>query len=286
MTDRILKRQHPALRDDIGDLITRRPLPGPAIAQLDPFLFLNHHGPQVYPPDNRGLPFGPHPHRGFETVTFILAGELSHLDTGGHESVIHAGGVQWMTAGSGLVHAELSSADFRRKGGALEILQLWVNLPARLKMTQPRYVGLQRDAIPAIAGDGGRVTVNLIAGSYDGQKGPIEPLLDIFMATVSFTPGGRLRLPVAAGRSVFLYVVRGTLEVAGQPAKPHHLIELDEAGDTLALTTTSEAAILLGHAEPLNEPVVSYGPFVMNTRDEIVQAIQDYQAGKMGSLDV
>ena len=150
MTTRTIARLHAAYRDDIGDLSTRRPLPGPAIDQLDPFLFLNHHGPQTYRPGNRGLPFGPHPHRGFETVTFILEGQLSHLDSGGHESVIDAGGVQWMTAGSGLVHAELSPEAFKRSGGPLEILQLWVNLPSRLKMTKPHYVGLQAPDIPKI----------------------------------------------------------------------------------------------------------------------------------------
>src|SRR3569833_2338425 len=134
---------HPAQRDDIADLVTRRPVPGPELAQLDPFLFLNHHGPQTYGPDNRGLPFGPHPHRGFETVTFIVEGSLAHRDTGGHESVIDAGGVQWMTAGRGLVHAELSPESFKRTGGPLEILQLWVNLPSRLKMTAPVYTGLE-----------------------------------------------------------------------------------------------------------------------------------------------
>ena len=121
MTDvlqpRSVLRQHPAHRDDIGDLVTRRPVPGPGIEQIDPFLFLNHHGPQTYPPNNRGLPFGPHPHRGFETVTFILEGELAHNDSGGGESIIRAGGVQWMTAGSGLIHAELSPESFKRAGG-------------------------------------------------------------------------------------------------------------------------------------------------------------------------
>ena len=145
--------QYPSLRDDIGDLVTTRPLPGPGIEQIDPFLFLNHHGPQTYPPNNRGLPFGPHPHRGFETVTFILEGELAHRDSAGHESVIRAGGVQWMTAGSGLIHAEVSPEDFLRSGGPLEILQLWVNLPARLKMTRPRYQGVQADEIPTLMAD-------------------------------------------------------------------------------------------------------------------------------------
>jgi redox-sensitive bicupin YhaK (pirin superfamily) len=286
MPSRTIKRLHPAYRDDIGDLVTRRPLPGPALDQLDPFLFLNHHGPQVYPPNNRGLPFGPHPHRGFETVTFILDGELAHLDTGGHESVIRAGGVQWMTAGRGLVHAELSSAAFKRSGGPLEILQLWVNLPARLKMTAPRYVGLQGEDIPAIAADDGKVTLNLIAGSWQEQKGPIQPLLDFFMATLRFAPGGRLSLPVAAGRNVFLYVVSGAPEVGGQPARPHHLVELNNDGDSVEIAAGTDAVILFGHAEPLNEPVVAHGPFVMNTREEILQAIQDYQTGKMGDLRI
>src|SRR5512140_3068636 len=125
---------HRAERDDIADLTTRRPLPSRSIGELDPFLFLNHHGPQVYPPGSNGLPFGPHPHRGFETVTFILEGELAHRDSGGHESIIGPGGVQWMTAGSGLIHEEVSPEDFKRRGGLMEILQLWVNLPASLKM--------------------------------------------------------------------------------------------------------------------------------------------------------
>src|SRR5512146_64126 len=156
MNARTLRRLHDAWRDDIGDLVTRRPLPGPEIAQLDPFLFLNHHGPQVYPPGNEGLPFGPHPHRGFETVTFIVQGELTHRDSAGHESVIHAGGVQWMTAGRGLVHAEVSSPEFKARGGPLEILQLWVNLPAKLKMTEPRYIGLGTAEIPALPTPDGR----------------------------------------------------------------------------------------------------------------------------------
>lgn len=279
MTARTLRRLHPALRDDIGDLVTRRPLPGPAIDQVDPFLFLNHHGPQTYAPNNAGLPFGPHPHRGFETVTFILAGELAHRDSAGHESVIAAGGTQWMTAGRGIVHAELSPESFKRRGGALEILQLWVNLPARLKFTAPRYVGLQRDAIPAVASADGKATVNLVAGAWRGVTGPIESLTGVFMSTVELEPGGRVAFDGLGGRSVFLYVVRGSVAIGGAPAPAHHLVELDD-GDRLAIASDGGAVLLFGHAEPLGEPVVAHGPFVMNTRDEIVQAIRDYQAGK------
>jgi len=272
---------HPAGRDDIGDLVTRRPLPGPQVDQVDPFLFLNHHGPQTYRPGNHGLPFGPHPHRGFETVTFILEGELSHSDTGGHESVIRAGGVQWMTAGSGLVHAELSPDSFKRSGGPLEILQLWVNLPSRLKMTRPRYTGLQRDGIPAIAADDGRVTVNLISGGWNGHNGPIESLTGVMMATVELQPGGVFRADALAGRTVFLYVVRGAATVDGTAVAAFHLAELGpgDAVEIAAGAAGDGAVLLFGHADPIGEPVVSYGPFVMNTADEIRQAMRDYQAG-------
>jgi hypothetical protein len=284
MTAKTIKRAHAALRDDIADLTTRRPVPGRDVEQIDPFLFLNHHGPQVYAPHNRGLPFGPHPHRGFETVTFILTGELAHVDSAGHESVIKEGGIQWMTAGSGLVHAEISPEEFKRRGGPLEILQLWVNLPPRLKMTAPRYVGLQRPEIPAIATPDGKGTVNLVSGEYLGLKGGMEPLLDIFLATVELKAGARVSFPGVVRRNVFLYVVRGEIDVAGAPAPPWHLIELNEDGDTVDVEATSDAVLLFGHAEPIGAPVVAYGPFVMNTREEIMQAMHDYQAGRFNAI--
>jgi redox-sensitive bicupin YhaK (pirin superfamily) len=284
MPSKTVKRAHPAMRDDIADLTTRRPVPGRDVEQIDPFLFLNHHGPQVYAPRNRGLPFGPHPHRGFETVTFILTGELAHRDSAGHESIIKAGGIQWMTAGSGLVHAEVSPEEFMRQGGPLEILQLWVNLPPRLKMTQPRYIGLQQDEIPAIPAADGKAVVNLISGEFAGTKGAMQPLLDIFMSTVDLKAGARLSFPGVQGRNVFLYVVRGALKVAGEAVPHWHLIELNEDGDTVDIEADSDAVILFGHAEPIGAPVVAYGPFVMNSREEIMQAMQDYQAGKFNAL--
>jgi redox-sensitive bicupin YhaK (pirin superfamily) len=280
MSDKTIKQRHAALRDDIGDLTTRRPVPGPGLEQIDPFLFLNHHGPQTYRPGNRGLPFGPHPHRGFETVTFILEGELAHMDTAGHESVIRAGGVQWMTAGSGLVHAEVSPEEFKRDGGALEILQLWVNLPARLKMTRPRYVGLQRESIPVLKTADGGGTVNLIAGQWSGRQGPIESLTGVFMATVQLKAGGSVAFPGLAGRNVFLYVVRGSARVGGEEAPPYSLLEMSDTGDSVQIEAVSDALLLFGHAEPIGEPVVAHGPFVMNTREQISEAIRDYQAGK------
>lgn len=279
MTTRAIRSRHAARRDDIGELITRRPLPGPGLEQIDPFLFLNHHGPQIYPPGNGGLPFGPHPHRGFETVTFILEGELAHLDSAGHQSVIRAGGVQWMTAGRGLIHAELSPDGFRRAGGPLEILQLWVNLPARLKMTPPAYVGLQRESIPALPTADGRGRVNLIAGRWGGAEGPIRSLTGAFMSTVQLAAGGRVEFGGVGRRNVFLYVVRGAIEIEGAGAQAHTLVALADEGDRVDIRAIDDAALLFGHAEPIGEPVVAHGPFVMNTREEITQAIRDYQAG-------
>ncbi len=282
MSHKTLIRRHAAVRDDIADLTTRRPVPGPTLEHLNPFLFLNHHGPQVYRPGNRGLPFGPHPHRGFETVTFIIEGSLAHHDTGGHESVIRAGGVQWMTAGRGLVHAELSPDDFKRDGGPLEILQLWLNLPSSLKMTAPRYLGLQQDEIPAIALADGRETVHLVAGEYNGTIGPVHSLTGTFMATVSLRAGGRVGFVGLAGRVPFVYVVRGAVRIEGEEVTAFNLAQLSDDGDALVIAADRDALVLVGHADPIDEPVVAHGPFVMNSAAEIRQAIADYQAGAFG----
>ena len=285
MNNKQLLRVHPALRDDIGDLLTQRPVPAAHLDQIDPFLFLNHHGPQVYAPNNRGLPFGPHPHRGFETVTFILDGLLAHRDSAGHESIIGPGGIQWMTAGRGIVHAEVSPREFLEQGGKLEILQLWVNLPSRLKMSEPAYVGLQREQIPALSLDDGKVTLNLISGEWEGTKGPVQSLTGVFMSTVAMQAGGTLRLSGLQLRNVLLYVVRGRIGVGQYDdlISAYHLVELSENGDTIEIRAEEDALLLFGHAEPIREPVVSHGPFVMTTREEIVQAVTDYQAGRFGS---
>jgi redox-sensitive bicupin YhaK (pirin superfamily) len=194
---------HPAIREDIGNLTTRRPVPEPEVDRAGAFLFLNHHGPQNFALHNDGLPFGPHPHRGFETLTFILEGALAHRDTAGHESIINAGGEQWMSAGSGLIHEEISPQNFKRDRGPLEILQLWVNLPARLTMTPPRYLGLQRDQIATFRAADGHSNVNLITGNLQGKEGPVHSLTGVFMATWDAQPGGPVRFDGLAGRDVF-----------------------------------------------------------------------------------
>lgn len=272
---------HRAVRDDIGDLVTRRPVPSQGLDRIGAFLFLNHHGPQVYPPGNQGLPFGPHPHRGFETVTFILQGSLAHRDSAGHESIIEAGGIQWMTAGRGLVHAEVSPEAFRREGGPLELLQLWVNLPARLKMTEPRYTGVQREGIPAIGIDHGRGTLRLVSGEWGGRTGPVPSLTGVFLSLLELAAGAHIRFDGLGKRDVFLYVVSGDVMVNGATVLPFDLVKFG-VGDSVRIEAHQSAQVLFGHAEPIDEPVVSGGPFVMNTAEEIRQAFEDYQAGRLG----
>lgn len=271
----------PAVREDIGDLTTYRALPTQWLAMQDPFLFLNHHGPQTYGPNNQGLPFGPHPHRGFETVTFILDGDIAHRDSAGHESVIDAGGIQWMTAGRGLVHSEHSSARFLREGGPLEILQLWVNLPARLKMTEPRYIGLQKEQIPVAESPGGAVRLQLIAGEWNGNAGAVQALTDISIMLLEFAGQGSISLSVPAEHAVFLYVVRGKIDINDRSVQARHLALCAADGDTLEFAGLPGSLVLFCHAAPYNEPIAAYGPFVMNTEEEIRQAIRDYQAGEL-----
>jgi redox-sensitive bicupin YhaK (pirin superfamily) len=282
---RKIKKKHKAVPAPMGDLVTYRALPTREVEYIDPFLFLNHHGPQVYKPGNRGLPFGPHPHRGFETLTFILDGDIMHQDTGGGKDVIEAGGVQWMTAGRGLIHAEVSSDKFKKEGGPLEILQLWFNLPARHKMTEPKYIGLQKDKIPVVELDNGMVRVNVVSGNWGEVQAPIQNLSDINMVSIEMEQGGTFVYNIPSERNIFFYVVRGAVKVNGETAEKLTLVEFENVGKEVKVEATENAYILFGHAQPFREPVVAHGPFVMNTEQEIQEAFRDYQLGKMGQWE-
>ncbi|HKG69337.1 MAG TPA: pirin family protein [Segetibacter sp.] len=282
---RTVKAKHKAVYEPIGDLVTYRAMPTHTVPMnlLDPFIFLNHHGWQEYPPHNNGLPFGPHPHRGFETVTFILEGDLTHKDSTGTVSVIKEGGVQWMTAGSGLIHAEVSSPEFKAKGGPLEILQLWVNLPAKYKMTAPKYLGLQATDIPLVNLDNGKVTAHILSGNWNGTKGPFEPLTDIHLSFIYFRKGGKFGIQIPQNQNIFLYIVKGEIKVNNDVGTIHNLIEFEHDDEEIQIEAATDAIILLGYATPFNEPVVAYGPFVVNTRQEVQQAYEDLKNGKFGN---
>lgn len=280
---RTITKIHKAEYRPIADLKTWSPMPTRSLVMIDPFLFLNHHGPQTYTPNNRGLPFGPHPHRGMQTVTFILEGDIMHKDSGGHESVITAGGVQWMVAGRGLIHAEVSSDSFKKTGGPLEILQLWVNLPARLKMADPFYLGLQQENIPSISLSDGKVKLDLVSGTWEDTTGAFQPQTDVFLSTVHFQAGAEVSFTVPEVHNIFFYTIRGKLRVNGQLVNALELAEFNNDAQLLHVVAEQDSLLLFGHAQPFNEPVVAQGPFVMNTEGEIAQAYQDYQQGKFGS---
>jgi quercetin 2,3-dioxygenase len=279
---RKIRKIYKAVYAPIHDLVTYRALPTRELEYIDPFLFLNHHGPQVYQPNNQGLPFGPHPHRGFETLTFILDGDIMHQDTGGGKDVIEAGGVQWMTAGSGLIHAELSSEKFKKEGGPLEILQLWLNLPSKHKMAKPNYIGLQQDEIPFIKQDEEKVKINVISGAWGNVAGPISSVGNINIASIELKESGTFLTKIPASHNIFFYVVRGAVNVNNEDVEKLHLVEFTNDGESINVKATEDSYIILGHAEPFNEPIVAHGPFVMNTEHEIREAFQDYQSGKMG----
>ena len=276
---------HQAVYEPIADLSTWRAMPTYSIRYLDPFLFLNHHGPQEYGPNNHGLPFGPHPHRGFETLTFVLQGDIMHKDSVSGESVIQAGGIQWMTAGAGLIHAEVSSPEFKQKGGMEEVIQIWMNLPAKYKMVAPKYIGLQKESIPEIKLDDDRVILNLISGQYHNHQGPVQALHELFTSTLEMKTGGSFAINMPQGSQVLFYVVNGAVELNGTRIETHQLAELSLSEPALAFSALEDSQLILCYGQPFAEPIVAHGPFVMNTQEEIRQAMFDYQTGKLGSLD-
>jgi hypothetical protein len=275
---------HEAVFEPIADLSTWRAMPTHSLNHIDPFLFLNHHGPQRYEPGNNGLPFGPHPHRGFETLTFVIQGDITHKDSVSGESVINEGGIQWMTAGSGLIHSEVSSEEFKRKGGMEEVIQIWMNLPARLKMTKPNYTGLQKDKIPAIPFDNGKGTLNLTSGTFDGISGPVDSLTELFTSTIDMKKGAAFFHEMTEGSSVLLYVIDGFLGIDGSTAKKNQLVQMSIEGNAVSFEALEDSKILFCFGMPFNEPIVAQGPFVMNTQEEIYQAFSDYQSGKLGAI--
>ena len=279
---RTIKTIHKAHFGPIADLITYSPLPSETVQQIDPFLFLNHHGYQEYPPNNNGLPFGPHPHRGMETVTFIIEGDIMHKDSGGHQSVIGPGGVQWMTAGRGLIHAEVSSDEFKKKGGTLEILQLWLNLPAKHKMTAPFYSGLQDNEIPRWQSEDKRVSIQVISGEWEGVKGAFKSIANVSIYTLHMNAGASISTRIPVENNVFFYIVRGKVSLAGKTISYRNLVEFNHDDETLEIAASENSIVIVGNAHPLNEPMVAQGPFVMNTQAEILQAYSDYQSGKFG----
>jgi redox-sensitive bicupin YhaK (pirin superfamily) len=246
--------------------------------ELSPFLLLDHAGPADFAPADKPRGVGWHPHRGFETVTIVLDGEVDHEDTAGNGGRIGAGDVQWMTAGSGLLHKEMHSDAFTSRGGKFHALQLWVNLPAKSKMTPPRYQTLLAADIPLVDG------VRVIAGEFRGVKGPAQTFTPVDLLDARLRAGQQLRLNLGDGFSAGLYVVQGNITVNGEAANAGELVVLDRKGAEVAVDAVSDATVFVMNGAPIDEPVAGYGPFVMNTTQEIQQAFRDYHAGKLGKI--
>jgi redox-sensitive bicupin YhaK (pirin superfamily) len=252
---------------------------------LSPFLLLDYAGPKEFPPTNERLGVGEHPHRGFETVTIVYQGEVEHRDSSGGGGKIGPGDVQWMTAAAGLVHEEFHGRDFARRGGMFEMVQLWVNLPTKDKMAPPRYQGILTTEIPTVDLPDGGGAVRVIAGEFAGAKGPAKTFTPIHVWDLRLVSDQRIDLTVPDGYTTAVVVLRGTLRVNGSEDVTAAEVGLfDRVGAKICIDSAKNVTALLLSGEPIDEPIVGQGPFVMNTPQEIRQAIADYQSGKMGHL--
>ncbi len=286
MKTRSVSRLLYAHQADMGGLPIRQPLPTQQVQQIDPFLLLHHadvKAPQHIKPAHAGV--GPHPHRGFSPVTFIFKGGVHHRDSRGNNSTIYAGGAQWMNAGMGIIHSERPPHDIYEKGGRQEIIQLWINTPAKNKMDQPTYFPLSAEEAPVINADGGRVQGKVFSGEVMGVKGPIPSQAEVNAATFEIKKGGQVAIPIPTTHNAFIYLLDGNLTVAGfGMVEGLHLVHFANDGEGISFEAREDTRVLLLSGQPLNEEVVSYGPFVMNTQTQVMEAMRDYQMGKMGVL--
>ena len=258
---------------------------GPGVAQRSPFLMLDYAAPTHFSPTRERRGVGQHPHRGFETVTIVYAGEVEHRDSAGNGGVIGPGDVQWMTAAGGILHEEFHSSAYAAKGGPFEMVQLWVNLPAKDKLGPAGYQGILDAQIPAVALADGAGTARIIAGEYAGQRGPARTFTPMNVWDLRLAAGKTVELPQPEGWTTLLVVLDGTIQLNGaQVLRPAQMATLSTAGTGVTIETRSEAKLLLLAGEPIDEPVVGYGPFVMNSQQEILQAIADFNRGRFGTL--
>jgi redox-sensitive bicupin YhaK (pirin superfamily) len=253
--------------------------------EMSPFLLLDYAGPTEFTPTEKRRGVGQHPHRGFETVTIVYDGEVEHRDSTGGGGTIGPGDVQWMTAAAGIVHEEFHGRDYARRGGPFEMIQLWVNLPARDKMSSPGYQGITDAQIPKVDLPAGAGFVRVIAGSYAGAAGPARTFSPMNVWDVRVKAGQPVSFELPAGHTTAVFVLKGSIKLpGGEVAREGELAVMERAGTQLAFEAAEDATLLLLNGAPTNEPIVGYGPFVMNSEAEIRQAFMDFQSGKMGRL--
>jgi redox-sensitive bicupin YhaK (pirin superfamily) len=270
----------------MGGIPIRQPLPTNNVEQVDPFLLLHHaniKAPAHIEPDDAGV--GPHPHRGFSPVTFIFQGGVHHRDSRGNDSVVYAGGAQWMNAGMGIIHSERPPHDIHEIGGRQEIIQLWINTPAKHKMDQPSYYAIQANEVPQTVSSDGLVSVNVFVGEVLGVKSKTPTLSEINAATLVAKKGGKLTIEFPDAHNSMLYLLDGKISLGGYGlVEGLNAVVFKQDGNGISFEALEDTRMLFLTGVPLNEKVVSHGPFVMNTTTEIMEAMRDYQMGKMGIL--
>jgi redox-sensitive bicupin YhaK (pirin superfamily) len=269
----------------MGKYKLKQPLPVKGLTQVDPFLLIHHGGPEFQPPGTPGLNVEAHPHTGFQPVTFVFSGEVEHRDSLGNISTIRSGGIQWINAGKGIVHSEKASSEFIKKGGEFEIIQLWINLTRNQKKSDPEYVGLEENDIPFHLSEDRKTRLNIISGSYGKLQGPVTINSDIIAYTGKMEIGGMMDLDFDPKLNVLVYLLGGNISIDHREISSHQMIVFNQDGKNISIKANEKSRLLILAGVPIKQPVYHYGPFVLNSKAEVVDAINDYESGKMGHLD-
>ena len=273
---------------NMGPIRLRQPLPSFQINDVDPFILLHHYGPYDISADSNPFDLGPHPHRGFEPITFLIQGEQLHRDSLGNHSVVKGGDVQWTTSGKGIVHAEGPTKEFVKKGGKLEGIQLWLNLPASHKMMDPAYQHVKNSEMPIVKSEDKKITLKVVSGNYGEAIGKINTQTPVNVLWGKGEAGGRQTIEIAQGHDALIYLIKGELTINGEEPLNEdgtRMLTFASEGSGISVVSNKESEFVILTGEPLQEKVATYGPFVMNTQEEIQQAMLDYQAGKMGTIE-
>ncbi|WP_204345310.1 pirin family protein [Psychroserpens algicola] len=272
---------------NMGPIRLRQPLPTSEIEMVDPFILLHHYGPYQISEKNNPFDLGPHPHRGFEPVTFLVQGEQLHRDSLGNESVVKAGDVKWTTAGRGIIHAEGPNKTFVKKGGTIEGIQLWLNLPAEKKMIQPNYQHAKHEEFNVLISEDNKVETRIIAGEFQNTYGKIATQTPVNAFMITAKSGGIEQIRFSNSHKGMLYLIKGKVSVNDTEIlelNEHQLLQFHQDGEGFKIEAQTDSTLLFLSGEPFHEPVATYGPYVMNTQTELLEAMRDYQMGKMGFL--
>lgn len=287
MNVRSIAGKYPSVKVNMGGNVIDQPLPYRGLQMVDPYLLIHHWKDTMSGGQHQSkVGVGPHPHRGFTPVSFIFKGGIHHRDSRGHESIIYAGGTQWMNSGYGIIHSERPPREFAEEGGNIEFIQFWVNAPAKHKMGEASYQPLTQEDTPTVNSKDGKVTVGVVAGDFKGVKGPIHTHSPLLTLRMECFEGGEMELPIPENYSAIFYPLNGRVTINDQTLiSPRDMILFKNDGEGIKIKAEEHLDAILLCGEPIDEPVVSYGPFVMNSQKEIMEAIRDYQSGKLGTLE-